>query len=484
MLIMLKFPSQIIKICLTIPLLSLFYGCVPAVEADSGEYYVDLKGSDHNRGTKNSPWRSLNKAFRSVPPNQGKVIRLGKGTFDIGKKNVVPSGITLVGAGVNATTIQGELQLEKIKNLTIRDITFNGKNYAYELGLYIRDAEKLIIHDVAFNAYEKTAINLQRVNDSRIYNVTIKDSSFNKHNPGKKGKQSNAFYLGDLTNFSLDNINIDTRKRGGAGIKTKKDDWPKDAWNGKPTILKNVTFSNLDIKVDKWNAWGSGWTPQMALELWHYQCFNCEIFNSTFNSTVSLAAPPTNKSTSIRVYNNLWYGPNNPFYALEVASDNLEIHNNYIHGGSYPLALFGGKYRNINVHHNLFENTNKPTLIGLFDGEIENFKFIHNTVVIKNSQDKIFMFKHKNSIPQISNNIFYNSVNDVNERLGVSSGVDNNLFFNINPVGSRVLKTNPEFQRTGNLPYPYYMPKKSSIALNFGAIKPSTKSWQVGKQKN
>jgi hypothetical protein len=450
------------------------------------DYYVDIKGSDQGQGSQASPWRTVNQALKSVHPDQGNTIRVGRGTFDLGGKVSVPSGIHLVGAGVDATTITGEVQLVGVNNLTISDIKFSGKKHTYELGMYIRDAKKLLIHDLAFNAFTKTAINIERVTDSKIYNIAITDSTYNKRIVGGGGKQSYAIGLGNLTNVDFHDINIDTRQRGGQGIQTINDTWNKDApWSGKPTILNNVKLYNLDIKVDQWNAWANGWTPQMALELWHFHCYNCEIYNSTFNSTLSLSSFPTKEPTSIRVHHNLWYGPNNPFYACEVASNNIEFDHNYIRGGSYPISFFGSNYKNLNVHHNIFENPKGPILLVNFNGKMDNFQFVNNTIYLNNSTNKIFQFlKGEANNQQIRNNIFYNSSGKINRLLGVSVGVDNNLFFNIESIGSRAINFNPQFRFSGSLPAQYYMPKSDIQEINLGAISPITGNWNVGKEKN
>jgi hypothetical protein len=480
--IMQSFSSPTQKICLTLSCISLVWGC--ATPTNAAEYYVNINGSDNGNGSKLSPWKTVNKALNSVPPNQGHIIKIGGGTFEIGKQVSVPSGIKLLGSGIDKTTILGELKLEQVKNITVGNIKLSGKKYNYELGLYIRDAENLLIRDLVFNAYANTAIDVQRVTNGHIYNINITDSSYNQRKNGQGNQQTYAIAIADLTNFAFHDISIDTRKRGGAGIKTVKDSWPKkQPWTAKPTILKNVRFYNLDIKVDKWNAWGNGWTPQIAIELWHQQCYECEIYNSTFNSTVSLAAIYTSDKTKIRVHHNLWESPDNPFYACEVASDNIEFHHNHIRGGTYPIALFGAKYKNLNVHHNLFENTNGPVLIGLFGGKMENFKFINNTVIINNSKNPLFRFKHKSAVqPQIRNNIFYNSSGKINQNLGISSNdLENNLFFNILAVGNRAMNFDPKFTLTGNKPFPYYLPQKLRKAVNLGAINSSTSDWKVGK---
>ncbi len=449
------------------------------------KYYVDIKGSDKGKGTRSSPWRTLKKAFASVPPDKGYTIQVGSGTFDLDEKLSVPSGINLVGSGVDSTTIKGEVQLLKVKNLSISRMKFDGDNLTYKLGMNILDANKLNIHDLAFTSYTDTAFDMERVSGANIYNITITDSTYNNRIVGGGGKQSHAFGIGNITNVDLHDINIDTRKRGGEGMRTISEDWV-----GKPSgskrktgILKNVKFYNLDIKVDKWNAWAGGYTPQMALELWNHNCYNCEIYNSTFNSTLSLASPEQDRSTNVHAHHNLWYGPDQPFYACEVSSNNIEFDHNFIRGGAYPIASFGIDYNGLNVHHNIFEKTGGPTLLVHFRTKRDNFKFNNNTVYIDDSNKPLFdLDKGEGKNQEVRNNIFYKPSSEVINSLGTSVGVANNIFFNIKPAGSKVIKLDPKFKLSGALPSPYYMPNNGNKAANFGAIKAGEPAWVVGKK--
>ncbi|MBD2777381.1 DUF1565 domain-containing protein [Iningainema tapete] len=444
---------------------------VHATPAFATNYYVSTQGSDKGNGTQSSPWRSLKKALSSVKRDQGHTIRIGKGTFDLGEIVYVPSGVNLVGSGVGSTTLMGEVRIIKAKNISISGMKFNGKNYQYKVGILMRKSNQIRLNNLSINGYGDQAMNIGEIANSKINNITITDSSYNKYVQGGGGKQTSALQMGNLTNFEFSNIKIDTRKRGGAGITSLNDAWDQNKpWVGPPSILKNVKFSNLDIKVDKLNAWANGSTPQMALEIWHSTCHNCEISNSKFNSTLSLV---TENSTRIRVHHNVWNGPDNPFYACEVSSDNIEFDHNYIRGGMYPLAMFEkeGTRNNLNVHHNIFENT-KPggALVGHFLGKMNNFKFINNTVNINLAKPLFYFEKGEVSNQIIRNNIFYSSIGKLGNLLGTSTGVDNNLFFNIQPVGSRAMTFDPKLTLSGSVPSLYYKPRSGSRAVNLGAI--------------
>ncbi|KYC41553.1 hypothetical protein WA1_16000 [Scytonema hofmannii PCC 7110] len=458
-----------------------FFFCGYTEQAFAAEYYVDIKGADSGNGTQSSPWRTLQKALSSVAPDRGHTVKVGAGQYDLGGKVSVPSGLNLVGSGVGSTTIMGELQVVKVKDVTIRGIKFDGNNRKYGLGMFIRDANQLNIQDAAFNGYANEAINMERVSNSKIYNIKIRDSSHNNRVLGGGGKQTSSMAIGNLSNVLVDTIDLDSRARGGAGITSISDAWSKDQpWNSPSGVLKNVKFSNLNINVDQWSAWASGKTPQMALELWHQQCINCEISNSTFNSTVSLA---TDNSTRIHVHHNKWVG-DNPYYAVEVDSDNIEFNHNIITGGTYPLAMFGkGRQRNnLYVHHNIFANTDDPVLLGNFLGKMNNLKIIANTIVLDKDGKLLNSAAGEAPDQQIRDNIFFRQ-NKGNNTIGAKTGVSNNLFYNVPAEGSGAVNADPKFALSGDSLLSYYTPTNGAVK-KYGALSAGTSAWTDQRTDN
>ncbi len=448
----------LVTTCTSVP-----YAATTPIAAD---YYIDARGSDTGNGSKAAPWKSLSKALSAIPAGARKTIAFSPGTFEIGEITL-PASITLIGSGAQATTLQGALKL-KGKDVTVQDLKLDGKRQTHNTGLMIRDADRLLIKNLFITGYKHQAINIERVSNSEIAYSTITDSSFNNHKLGGGGQQSSAVSIAYLTNVSFHHLAIDTRARGGAGINSGSDTWDeKEPWKSPPSVLNNVKFYNLDIKVDKFHSWGNGTTPQLTVELWHQNCNNCEIFNSTFNSTVSLVNP---KATRLRVYNNRWDSTDNPFYACEADSDNLEFDHNYIRNGTYPIALFNHSDRkNIAVHHNIFENTAAPTLVGHFLNRVNGFKFYNNTVYA-NSDTRLFYYEQGEAPDQeIRNNIFYNAQGKAGKTMTATVGVRNNLFFNNAPVGASAMTFDPQFRKSGNQPTEYFAPQNAKAAP-FGAV--------------
>ena len=443
-------------------------------------YYVDRQGSDQAQGTQRSPWRTVNRALQSVPPDRNHTIQVGAGRFDLGGEAAVPSGINLVGKGVHATTLQGSLVMKKTQQVRISQLQLDGKKHTYNTALTVRDAQGLRLHDLIIQGYRGQALSIERAQNGKFYHTTITDSSFNHRKAGGGGSQSSSITIANLTDFDFHDLTIDTRARGGQGFSSGSEAWDRQApWISPPAHLKRVRFYNLDIKVDQWNAWAGGWTPQMALELWHQTCEDCEIFNSTFNSTVSLAV---DNPTRIRVHHNLWDGPQNPYYACETLGDNIEFDHNYIRNGMYPLAMFDpkGTRRNLKVHHNVFENTSGPTLVGHFLGRMAGFQFDHNTVYIK-ADNQLFYFETGEATDQqIRDNIFYRSDRKPVNPLNAKVGVKNNVFFNVKPVGENAMTFDPQLTRSGRQPAGYFR-SRHPRSRDLGAVKADNTDWQVGK---
>jgi hypothetical protein len=449
----------------------------PAVGALT--YYVAANGSDQAAGTQRSPWRTVNHALKTIPPDRAHRLKIGPGTFDLGGEVAVPSGLTVSGTGPT-TILQGGLTIQRTKQVTISNLKLEGKQSTYKSALYVRDAERIRLHDLVIQGYQRQALSMQRVKRGKVYNATITDSSYNRRKAGGGGTHTAAITMGNLTDVDFHDLVIDTRGRGGQGISSSDDGWNSTTpWTSPSAQLTRVRFYNLDIKVDEWNSWGNGWTPQITIELWHQTCNGCEIFNSTFNSLVSLV---TDNSSRVHVHHNVWDGPQNPFYACEIGSNNLEFDHNYIRNGIYPIAEFSqdGKVHDVKIHHNVFENTQSPTLVGHFLSPIQRLQFFNNTVYVTTDGPLFYFERGEAADQEIRDNIFYGVSAKLQNPLNAKVGVNNNVFFNIKSAGAKTMTFDPQLQRSGQQPAVYFRARHPR-ARNLGAVKSGQADWKVGK---
>lgn len=111
----------------------------------SGSLYVDsVNGDDENSGASGSPFRTLEKAIQEAAKYRSCIVNLAEGTY--GTAGVAMeirgfSSISLRGAGIDSTIIQGRFNIDRggwvtFQNLTISGAptTYNGCIYLYEGG--------------------------------------------------------------------------------------------------------------------------------------------------------------------------------------------------------------------------------------------------------------------------------------------------------------------------------------------------------------
>lgn len=111
----------------------------------SSSLYVDsVNGDDENSGASGSPLRTLEKAIQEAAKRRSCIVNLAEGTYDTAGVAIEVRGfssISLRGAGIDSTIIQGRFNIDRgawvtFQNLTISGAptTANGCIYLYENG--------------------------------------------------------------------------------------------------------------------------------------------------------------------------------------------------------------------------------------------------------------------------------------------------------------------------------------------------------------
>jgi hypothetical protein len=461
-------------------------------------YYVATTGNDTSgKGTKAAPWATVEKALTTVMPDSGHVINVAAGTYTLATNpTLVPSGITLIGDG--KPTIIGALKLSKGRKNRIINFNFTGTStantpcdyYKHNTGIEVRDTFDILLHNLSFKKYRKNALRLLSVHTVKVSSIDMVDSSYSDryfYSPGSSvlpqnaddgltsQTQSNCLEITRLTKARFVNVHVDTTsKRGGAGLRTYEDLSKFYNSGATPsTYLDDIDIQNCTFLVDKFMSWGGGYSPQMSLEIFNHKTTNTTIRNCVFNSTVSLASG-TN-TPALKLYECEWikWLDDQPLYAIEVVSTNLEIFHNYITAGSYPIYNSGAIVSNILVHSNVFRNV----------GYVVNFKslsplkFYNNTVYI-GGKDKFFNFgstgQFENPNNDIANNIFYyDSATAGGDKLGATIGVRNNLFHNMDvPTTATNSKTGKPLWVSSGQPVlsTDYRPQQSSPVRGSAAV--------------
>ncbi|NJO92635.1 MAG: carbohydrate-binding protein [Chloroflexia bacterium] len=231
------------------------------------------------------------------------------------------------------------------------------------------------------------------------------------------------------------------------------------------TNLKVYDCIHSTAQQGCWEIPGTGiYPPQISLEYWHVKLTNCEIYNCTWNNTLSIqsndwAYPSTQKT--LRIHHNRW--DNCLGYAMEISTDNLEIDHNFIQGGNYPLASFeagSGVIDNIYAHHNVFySNVGVNNVVNIYECNSTNFRFEKNTIYETSNNNMIQLGAVTGSAAQIKNNIVFSTSGGSfggSALSGTQSIIDNNMFWGVSLKGTNAISQNPNFPGTGNKPSPFF----------------------------
>nr|WP_302579022.1 hypothetical protein [Methanobrevibacter arboriphilus] len=195
-----------------ISLLLLMFLSLGAVSAASSDIYVSTNGSDTNSGQNGSPYVTIDKAINSSSENDNVKIHLSEGNFTgngnvnliIDKNHTGGGSLTIIGAGINKTFIDGLnsyniFNIGGYSNISLINITFINGNSSN--GGAISFNGTLTIDSCSFDN------NLATTRGGAIYSpgvggeiLTIRNSFFNNNNATRDGGAIYAYALANITN--------------------------------------------------------------------------------------------------------------------------------------------------------------------------------------------------------------------------------------------------------------------------------------------
>ena len=464
--------------------------------------FVSTTGNDGGDGSLTKPWRTLKYAITRVPANQGFTIQLSAGTFIENGLIEIPLGVSLLGAGIDQTILKAASSfyynptspgyaLDKFLislnqstqvngNQTLKGFTIEGDLKKLHGGIYVRHRNNVTIDAVKVQNTNFTGIWLWDVNDSKLKNSYIINSSW-----GSAAYCVGALNLGNLNNVEIDNLNVDENR--GYGIKAIGP-------GGNNNIL-NLKIHDSRISVHPFGLWNGGTAPNIAIELWSVNLVGSEIYNNYVDNTISLInsnATPSTGIQTIRVHHNtidLGTRANGAGYGVELTIHDAEIDHNYFLKGTNGIANWDHAMKNWNIHHNTFY-----ALQGTYPGEavrsqkngLHNVKFYNNTIEFASSKtmNVVGLYGGASDNVDIKNNLIINNNTGYsyypNQLIHLENGatlsvltVKNNLLSGL-PLGSVAgtystnLTSDPQITKTGSRPDEYYMPKTGSPLINSG----------------
>jgi len=485
------------------------------------DYYVTTLGNDlKGDGSKQKPFETISKALSIIKANKNNTLHIGSGLFRIKKQIIVPSGVNLIGEGIENTFIRCENYSDIEKNQTAgltwqispvintnaqltATLIFNGTNQQVK-GINFDGVNKKVTMPILIIYGKNFSFDSIYCHDFKVAgwwlhqgkNVTLCNSKFKNNSFGNPNQDYGAVMFHRADDLFIHNNLIDESDTQSYGIKMASKDqcnmWScEDGW-AKNTVNENINIFNNIIKVAENGSWKIPESPESKIPTFaiefnsNIEC-NAKIFNNWVNNVISIVSGETGQKTSYEVYNNMADlrkkdGSLNKYaYFIEINEEHFNIHHNIVVGGYYPLASFDNeKVRNkdVIIHHNIFYGPDggqeRLHFFPLGSG-FDSLKFYNNTVIDVNNVGKIFSVQNPNRCNtncSFINNIFY-SFSERGDILGdscaVNGIVDNNLFYNIKVRGKNSMNFNPLFTFKGLVnELMYFSLKPESKAIDAG----------------
>ncbi len=422
------------------------------------DFYVSISGNDASGdGSHATPWLTISKAFSSVPANGGHVINIGAGTF-ASTSNKIHSGVTVNGAGENATIISAStswvLDISGIKNVTIQNLKFDGTGQPTGGGLLKANngSDYLKILNVNFSNGNGVALNVSYSN-----NVVV-DKGYYKEAGGRGNSNGDiaVVAIGPVINGIFKHLTIE--------------DTNAQAFRGWGT-LQNVIITNNVFKGTLTSSWGNGSGGSLGLELWGVENVeNVEIAYNYSRGAISLAAGSGHGNKSVRVHHNEITGN----YGIEMTMDNITADHNYFHNCGYAFGDFGNgdTYTGWNIHHNVCYNTGFSIFMHICDA-LTNSKIYNNTIYNSYSTNgpsaRFNYWGGGITNSEFANNIIVSTFSYPFDNGGQPTS--NNLFRYTSPVGSDYVTGDPMFVDVKNGLAGFAL-QSGSPAINAGKIIP------------
>jgi len=171
-------------------LLATALGWLVAPQACAADYHVSPTGNDANDGlSQQTAFRSLAAACRSTPAGKH-IIHVAAGDYEETESCVLPSGVSLTGAGIGKTVFHWKIvrsleehpmkidfagfliQIKNSSNATISGLTIIGNlpnDQRAHGGIFAHEARNVAIHDCEVKGLEFCGIWLSQATNSSVH---------------------------------------------------------------------------------------------------------------------------------------------------------------------------------------------------------------------------------------------------------------------------------------------------------------------------
>ena len=471
-------------------MLTLMLTLVAFVAVNATDYHVSPEGNDGNNGSESNPWLTLSHATGQVT-SVGDIIHLAAGTYDINSTCNVSPGVSIIGAGIDVTILNGNtgkpIRLKSpagegdhcagtidYSNITsgegqeIAHFTMNNPGNTAGEFIEIEWRKNVHLHHLKLNRAENKGISLI------VNTANIEISNVCVYECGHEATHS----LGGITSQGYaDNIHIHdcfvSNYERGYGIKFFGL-WGSyaDCDNKYDAIVKNVLIENTTVRGKHIAQWGGG-TPNFAVEFVNMTLQEAEIRNCDFDQAIS-AVPGQHVlgDYSIWVHNNR-LAPKT--WVIEAHADNAIYSNNFIdmsnyeYGGANAFTYYADEdVNNVKIHHNIIYGEVGALYHSKYNDKgrtIQNLEFVNNSVYANGGSYDLFNLGSTNSA-DIRNNVIDCSGRQKPDLSGgqtISGTISNNILQNVNMTGiSGTIENNkfesPQWTGSGDMPSPYFVP--------------------------
>jgi hypothetical protein len=401
---------------------------------------------------------------------------------------------------------------EQNGNQSLKDLTINGTGTAYNdgactgtggsnpchpsalydrgmyNGVWVYNRNNVTIDGIKVRKCFVGGVYVQNTENAKVLNSVFIDNGYGQ----TQFATGNIMWGGDVGNTGLEIVGNDINEGWGNGLK---------AFGPPPAGTNTVGMVTFDIHgnyvtVVPTGQWSGGSAPNIGFENWGVKMIDCELYDNYFDATISLVDNNQDDDAvnTIRVYNNtvdLLARSGGQGYAIELSVSYAEIDHNYLVGGrfstianyqglSYPtLSSWYGYW---NIHHN---SVYAPVAVypspflrsdeGIHETNIYNNTIevpytgtgssVFNLIGVMAASQTSANINIKNNVvwgtlPAGSNNVWWPSSGGTVTNCVVSY----NQFYQFNQNSlsgvtySNNGTTNPEMNKTGVKPSPYYIP--------------------------
>lgn len=493
-------------------------------------YYIDPAGNDGTGdGSAGNPWYSLSYTCSQVATS-GDVIHINAGTYTDTGYCLLAVGVDIEGAGRGSVIINSSAGhptygsyisavsvSETIGNHNIHDFTIDGGDTANLWGIRTRHRHNVTIYNMGIQNFARTGVRVEGYPDTQsnfeppyyATGVSIHDNIFTNTSYGvmEPDLHYGALEIESLEGATIYNNTMNEDEAGrGVGIKHANYGWFKgvDIYNN--TISTYFADANAFV-VEVYNfcddsrirdntfngpfSLNGGLHTKIAGSDW-----NLQIYDNTFN--LSAWTEETFVEAShywLDFYQNYIVGNDTYIrgvgiwttnYLTADSVDHVRIRNNIIYNTaetSIYIANNAKAYDDIQIYNNIIDTVNAVVWGGFGISVIGNSTVtnmvIKNNVVL-NAENRWLYLQVGVSGAVCSNNYHYgNGDSDNYWSIGPGNVISNNTH------------GDPEINRSGDRPDPYYSPFSQSanivdsgtdVGLPFFGIAPDVGAYEYGSE--